>query len=274
MLFRGIKIALLVLFGVITVAFGIFMGYEYTHEDVSAPVFVIEDDVIEVSVRASNEELCKGLYAYDNVDGDISDKISVYKISQLVSLNEATITYVVFDQASNHATCSRTVRYTDYRKPRFSISEPLVFRVGERILLDSVGASDVLDGNITNRITYDASISTVSPGYYPMLMQVINSAGDAASLTVTVIVETGSASAPIIRLRDYLIYVSAGDTLNYKSFVKSIKDPRVPGHIPTSKIEYNAEDVDLSTPGTYEVYYYYTGLSGDVATVILTVVVE
>ena len=274
MLFRGIKIGLLSLFGVIAIAFGIFMAYEYTHEDVSPPVFVVENNVIEVSVNASNEELCAGLYAYDNVDGDISDKISVYKVSQLFSRNEATITYVVFDQASNHAMCSRTIRYTDYRKPRFSISEPLVFRVGDKIRLDSVSASDVLDGNITNRITYDASIATISPGYYPMLMQVVNSAGDAASLTVTVIVESGSATTPIIRLTDYLIYVSAGDTVNYKSFVKSIKDPRVPGHIPIGKIEYNANDVDLSTPGTYEVYYYYTGLSGDVATVILTIVVE
>ena len=36
----------------------------------------------------------------------------------------------------------------------------------------------------------------------------------------------------------------------------------------------NAKKVDPTTPGTYEVYYYYTGLSGEIATAILTVVVE
>lgn len=274
MLFRSIRIILIVLFVITAVLFGAFIGYQYTHEDISPPVFVMDTDYIEVSVNASIDDLCQGLYAYDNMDGDISGKISVYKISQLISLNEATITYVVFDEAANHATCSRTIRYVDYQKPHFAISEPLVFRVGDTIRLDSVTAYDVLDGDITNRITYDASIATLTPGYYPMLMQVINSAGDAASLTVTVIVEDGSATLPTIRLTDYLVYVKAGDELDFTSFVKSIKDPQVPNRIPNTKIGINAENVDLSTPGTYEVNYYYTGVSGDTASIILTVVVE
>lgn len=274
MLFRTIRIVLIVLFVLVTILFSVYMVYQFTHEDISPPAFVMETDYIEVSVNATLDELCQGLYAYDNIDGDISDKIAVYKISQLISKDEATITYVVFDEAANHSMCSRTIRYIDYQKPRFSISEPLVFRVGDTIRLDSVSAFDVIDGDITNRITYDASIATITPGYYPMLMQVVNSAGDASRLEVTVIVEDGSASIPVIRLTDYLVYVAAGDTVDYSSYVKSIKDPRVPNRIPVSKIEYNADNVDLSTPGTYEVYYYYTGVSGDTATVILTIIVE
>ncbi len=274
MLFRTVRILLLVLFIVTAVVFTVFTVYQYTHEDIQPPVFTMDQNVIEVSVNASNEELCAGLHAYDNMDGDISSRISVYKVSQLISLNEATITYVVFDDAGNSALASRTIRYTDYRRPHFSISEPLIFRIGDTIRLDAVTASDVLDGNITNRITYDASISTVSPGFYPMLMQVVNSAGDASTLTVTLIVEDGSASMPSIRLNEYLIYVGVGETLDYPSFVKSVRDPRTPDRIPVSKVDYNADNVDLSTPGTYEVYYFYTGISGDTATVILTVVVE
>ncbi len=274
MLFRTVKVLLLVVFTITAVAFVVFSAYQYTHEDIQPPVFTMDQDVIEVSVDAANAELCAGLHAYDNMDGDISSKISVYKVSQLISLNEATITYVVFDEAGNSALTSRTIRYTDYRKPHFSISEPLIFRIGDSIRLDAVSASDVLDGNITNRITYDASITTVSPGFYPMLMQVVNSAGDASALTVTLIVEDGSASMPSIRLNEYLIYVNAGEKLDYQSFVKSVRDPRTPDRIPVSKVDYNADNVDLSTPGTYEVYYFYTGISGDTATVILTVVVE
>lgn len=274
MLFRTVRLLLLVLFIITAVIFTVFMVYQYTHDDIQPPVFTMDQDIIEVSVNASNEELCAGLHAYDNMDGDISDRITVYKVSQLISLNEATITYVVFDEAANSAFCNRTIRYTDYRKPHFSISEPLIFRIGDTIRLDAVSATDVLDGNITSRITYDASISTISPGFYPMLMQVVNSAGDASNLTVTLIVEDGSASMPSIRLNEYLIYVNAGEKLDYQSFVKSVRDPRTPDRIPVSKVEYNADNVDLTTPGTYEVYYFYTGISGDTATVILTVVVE
>lgn len=274
MLFRTVRYTLLILFIIVAALFAVFMVYQYTHEDISPPVFKMESDCIEVSVNATKDALCADLYAYDNIDGDLSDKITVYNISRLISNNEATITYVVFDKAANHATCSRTIRYTDYQKPHFKISEPLVFRVGDTIRLDAVSAKDVLDGDITNRITYDATISTATPGFFKMRMQVVNSAGDAADMTVTVIVESGSASMPTIRLSDYLIYVNAGDEVNYKSYVQSIKDPRKPDRISVSNIEYNADDVDLSTPGTYEVYYYYTGISNETATVILTVVVE
>lgn len=274
MLFRTVRLLLLVLFVITAILFSIFMVYQYTHEDIQPPVFTMDSDVIEVSVSATNEELCAGLHAYDNMDGDISSRISVYKVSQLISLNEATITYVVFDDAANYATCSRTIRYTDYHKPHFAISEPLIFRIGDTIRLDAVTASDVLDGNITNRITYDASISTISPGFYPMLMQVVNSAGDASQLTVTLIVEDGSASMPSIRLSEYLVYAGVGEELDYQSFVRSVKDPRTPNRIPVSKVDYNAENVDITQPGTYEVYYFYTGISGETATVILTVVVE
>lgn len=274
MLFRTVKILLITLFVISGAVFGVVMVYQYTHEDISPPVFVMDSDYIEVSVNASNAQLCAGLHAYDNMDGDISNRIMVHKVSQLVSTNEAQITYVVFDEAANSATCSRMIRYVDYQKPHFAISEPLIFRVGETIRLDAVTASDALDGDITNRITYDASISTATPGHYAMLMQVVNTAGDAATLTVTVIVEDGSASIPAIRLNDYLIYTAVGEEPNYKSFVKSVKDPRTPDKISNSKVEIDASDVDINTPGKYEVYYYYTGVSGETGTVILTVVVE
>lgn len=274
MLFRTVKILLVILFVISGAIFGVVMVYQYTHEDVSPPVFVMDTDYIEVSVHATNAQLCAGLRAYDNMDGDISDRIMVHKISQLVSTNEAQITYVVFDDAANSATCSRMIRYIDYQKPHFGISEPLIFRVGETIRLDAVTATDTLDGDITNRITYDASLSTAVPGHYSMLMQVVNTAGDAATLTVTVIVENGSASIPAIRLNDYLVYINTGETLNYRSFIKSVKDPRTPDRIPTSKVDIDSSEVDTSTPGKYEVYYYYTGVSGETGTVILTVVVE
>lgn len=274
MLFRTVRITLIIVFVIVAILFTAFMVYQYTHEDISPPVITMDYDSIEVGVNATEKDLCAGLHAYDNIDGDISDQISVYKVSQLISLNEATITYVVFDNASNSTFCTRTIKYTDYHKPKFAISEPLIYRVGDEIRLDAVTASDSIDGDITNRITYDASVSTATPGYYPMLMQVVNSAGDAASLTVTVIVDNGSAALPSIRLSDYLLYVDAGTELDFRSFIKSVKDPRTPNKIPVSKVDCSTENVDLSTPGVYEAYYYYTGISGDTATVILTIVVE
>ena len=51
------------------------------------------------------------------------------------------------------ATCSRTVRYTDYEKPHFSLSQGLVYPVGGSVtLLDRLTATDVIDGDISDNI--------------------------------------------------------------------------------------------------------------------------
>ena len=58
--------------------------------------------------------------------------------------------------------------------------------------------------------------------------------------------------------------------LHHRQYVAQHRD--IP--VPLSQVSINDSGVDYSQAGVYEVYYYYTGISGEVATVILTVVVE
>ena len=277
MLLKPIRIILVALFVIAAIAAGTLAVYHYTTDDISAPVFTSDYDLLEVSVSATEQELCAGLHAYDNIDGDISDRIAVKTISPLVNATDAVITYLVFDEASNAATYSRTIRYTDYHVPHFALSQPLTYSVGDRItLLDRLTADDVIEGDISNRILLtQASVTNTVAGSYPINVQVTNSAGDTAILPLTITVSSLSASAPTIRLSDYLIYVKQGEEVNWRSYINQVRDPlSASGSGDRNGVVCNAEGVDLDTVGTYETYYYYTGKSGETATVILTVVVE
>lgn len=275
MLLKRIQVILVAVFVITAIAAGALAVWKYTHDDISAPVFTSDYDLLVVSAKASDEQLCAGLHAYDNMDGDITDRIMVKSVSPLVNTTDAVITYLVFDSASNAATYARTIRYTDYHVPHFSLSQPLVYSVGEKItLLDRLAATDVIDGDITGRIMLTQStVSNTVAGSYPITVQVTNSAGDTALLPLTVTVNAQSASMPSIRLNDYLIYTSVGETVKWRSYINSVRDP-LTGQGSISAVICNADEVDLDTAGVYEVYYYYVGQSGETATVILTVIVE
>lgn len=271
-----IRVILVALFAVTLIGAAALFLYNYTHEDIQPPVFRVDQEEISVSVKAGKAELLRGLHAYDNLDGDITSRILVKGNSELIDAGTVRYTYIVFDNASNYATCERTVHYTDYIPPRFSLSKPLVFNVGDSItFLDRVSAYDVIDGNITGRISLSEStvVSTI-PGNYRAELTVANRLGDSSTLPVTVSVVNRTASVPEIQLKEYLVYRKAGESLFLYGNILSVSDPLAEEAPAKINVRINDGGLDLDTPGVYEVYYYYTGVSGETATVILTVIVE
>ena len=271
-----IRVILVALFAVTLIGAAALFLYNYTHEDIQPPVFRVDKEEISVSVKAGKEELLRGLHAYDNLDGDITSRILIKSNSELIDAGTVRYTYIVFDNASNYATCERTVHYTDYIPPRFSLSKPLVFNVGDSItFLDRVSAYDVIDGNITGRISLTEStvVSTI-PGNYRAELTVANRLGDSSTLPVTVSVVNRTASVPEIQLKEYLVYRKAGESLFLYGNILSVSDPLAEEAPAKINVRINDGGLDLDTPGVYEVYYYYTGVSGEIATAILTVIVE
>ena len=273
---RTIRLLLIVFFSVALIAAGILFYYNYTHEDVSAPVFQSDSDTMEVSVNATRKDLCAGLRAYDNVDGEITNRIMVQSLSQFVADSTFRVRYIVFDSASNYATCERTVTYTDYVPPKFQLSKPMRFNVGETVtFMDRISAVDCLDRNISDKILLtESNISNSTPGTYSTAVSVTNSMGDTAVLPLTVLIQNRSPSAPEIRLSQYLLYLGVGQKYSFRSMIESVKDPLTEDAISPDAVKINISGVDRDTPGVYEVYYYYTGESGETTSAILTVIIE
>ncbi len=274
-----VRITLVILFVLALLVAGGLFFYNRTHEDNTPPVIQSDNDLLEVSVTDPSEALLQGLSARDNVDGDLSAEIRVKDISTLINDTDVTVSYIVFDQASNYAVFSRVVRYRDYSPPRFELLQPMIFNMGETVKFNgSIQVIDQRDGDISGRLKLEEStVLNDTPGTYTARFSVTNRMGDTVELPLTVQIVDKSASRPSITLSDNLIYLEQGGKINFRRLVSEVKDPMAEDQekiIPISRVSVNDSAVDTGTPGVYEVYYYYTGISGEIATVILTVVVE
>lgn len=275
---RSIKTIVVVLFVVIALAFSVLFCYDKMMVDHVAPEIVCDGAKLEISVRGTDEDLCRGLIATDDVDGDITDRIIVRRVSRLVGSNSAVAHYAVFDSASNFCTFTRNVYYTDYCQPKYSLTQPMIFSVNSVVTLsDRISAHDVIDGDITSRIRISAAnISTSVEGEYPMTLQVTNSTGDTAALTLTVQIRNYTSRHPVINLSEYLTYVELGSLVDLEQFrdlIVSAKESADGKSVDPKDIVISGQ-VDSSRIGSYDVNFSYINNEGLGYNVSLTVVVQ
>ena len=273
---RALKITLCVLTAISILAFGLAIYYTQFYKDIVAPSINMDSETVVASVKDGDEALRKGITVTDNRDGDLTDQLIVDSVSQLTSPNTARVRYVVFDKAENMATASRTVLYTDYKSPRISIVQPLVYNLGRTVALKGrVIARDLLDGNITNTIRLSSDdLTNKTEGTYHLTIWAMNSLGDVSSVRVPVIVREVTPEDPVIELTRYLDYLDVGDAFDPKDYFKSFYSSKtVPIAGSYERLTVSGE-VNTEVPGTYEVSYSYTNAVGCSAEVYLTIVVE
>ena len=277
---RSIKAIVVFLFVVVALAFCVSFCYDRLMVDAIPPTIVCDGARLEVSVNATDEELCRGLRATDNIDGDITDRIIVRKVSRLTGSNSAMVNYAVFDSSpkSNFCTFSREVYYTDYCQPKYQLSLPMTFKVNSLVTLaDRLTAHDVIDGDITSRIRVSATgVSTSVEGDYPLTVQVTNSTGDTSSLSLTVQIRNYTSRHPLIELSEYLVYAEMGsevDLDDYRDLVVRATETENGKSINPKDITITGK-VDTSRVGSYNVTMSYTNAENLSYHVILTVVVQ
>ena len=275
---KNLRVIVVLLFFVVSIAFCVLFFYDRLILDHEAPTIVSDGRALEVSVSATDVELCAGLTAYDNVDGDITDRIVVRKISQLIDVNHAIIYYAVFDSSSNYCTFSRYVTYTDYQKPQFSLSQPLIFNLNGLITLeDRLSAKDVIDGDISNRMRLASSnLGNSAIGEYPITVQVTNSTGDTAIVTLTVSIQNYTSQHPVIYLDEYLLYIDTKTKLDVEELHKHIVSVRDSAHgnsVDPSEVKITGE-INYKKRGSNNITFSYTNDAGLTYSVILTVVRE
>ncbi len=242
-------------------------------QDKTYPVISVENDIIDVGLDAERDELIAGVTAYDEKDGDITDKIIVESISRFTEKGVSVVKYSVCDNDNHTTSAQRKIRYTDYESPRFTLSDSLVFGTSQGISVRYIlGASDCIDGDISSKVIITAmEYSSQIEGTYYISVKVTNSKGDKISLTLPVYIEQTSLSAPKLELKDYLLYVKVGDTVDIKGNLLSATNSDsedVSGGVLIDT------DIDTSSPGQYEAHYRYTDDFGRSSHEVLTVIVE
>lgn len=236
-----------------------------------APSISCPQEALEVSVAADDAALLAGVTAFDAQDGDLTYKVRILGISKFIEDYTAKITYVVFDSHNNMSTCSRPLRFTDYRSPVFAVKAPLIYPKGaSMLLLDRLSVTDVIDGDITDSIRVTPIKATSDPEIYTVDIQVTNSMGDTVRITLPVIQQESSLNRAEVTLSSSLVYLKAGSSFNAGNYLRSVSTPK--GWASPADVEITG-NVDTNTPGTYMVYYEYRSENYS-GTSVLTVVVE
>src|SRR5699024_3914631 len=112
----------------------------------------------------------------------------------------------------------------------------------------------------------------MAAGDYSMQMEVTNSFGDLAEITLPVHVVEPAERRLSIDLRDAILYLEQGESFDPASFVESVSS--MDGTVLDTDIVAAESGVDTSTPGCYEVQYTASLDNGDMGVTWLVVIVE
>ncbi len=269
---KVLRIVVSIIFVLTSIVFVYYFVNEKLNTDNTVPVITVKDEIIDVSLHASDEELLAGVSAYDEKDKDLTDKVIVESISRFVEKGVSKVTYAVCDSDNNVATATRKIRYKDYASPRFFVNDSLCFSLYDTVsVAGKIGASDCIEGNITRyMIMTTESFTPGVEGVFYIDATVTNSKGDTSEAEIPFIVEDRSVSAPKIELSEYLIYVKPGTNPDFKSYLENAFDYAEKDLTSKVVIETNA---DLKKEGTHLVHYYATDDKGQRGHTVLTVIV-
>lgn len=269
---KPFKIVVLIAFVFVSIASAaVFIG-EKIGTDRTIPKITLEQDMIEVSLKATDEELLKGVTAYDEKDKDLTDRIIIESISGFTEKGVSKVIYAVCDSDNNVAKASRMIRFKGYESPKFQVVGNLCFSLYEHIdIREMILARDSLEGNITSKIVVTSdNYSTSVPGAYSLDVSVTNQKGDTSTIKLPLIVEDRPLSVPTIELKEYLVYTSKGKTVDFNSYLVEALDTQEVSLRNQVTVESN---VDFNQPGTYHVHYYVTDSNALRGHSVLTVIV-
>lgn len=269
---RIFRLIISLLFVVVFAVFSVAFISEKIKDDKTVPVITIENEMLDVSLKADDKELLQGVTAYDEKDKDLTDKIIVESISRFIEKGVCKVTYAVCDSNNNVAKATRKIRYKDYVSPTFEVNESLCYSMYESInITEAISAYDCIDGNITgNLIVTTKNYASAVAGVFTLDVTVSNKNGDTSEISLPLVVEDRSLNAPVIELKDYLVYAKAGSQLDLAGYVVSATDAGENDIRSSVRIDTN---LDLNKEGTYIVHYYATDAGGNQGHSIMTVVV-
>lgn len=269
---KPLRIIILIAFVFVAIAsLSVFIS-EKVNTDKTLPEIKVEGELIEVSLKATDEELLKGVTAYDEKDGDLTGEIIVESISKFTEKGVSKVTYAVCDSNNNIAKATRKIKYKGYESPKFRVKENLCFSIHEHIdLSKAIGATDCIDGNLSKIIIMTSDhYSNSQVGSYSFNVSVVNSKGDSAEVELPLILEDRVLSAPVITLKEYLVYTKKGKPVDFKAYIVDATDSDENSLKDKVTIESN---VDFNKEGTYHAHYYVTDSQGQRGHSVMTVIV-
>ena len=162
---------------------------EINYKDLESPI---------IELKTSDELLCpgeeyieEGYRAYDNIDGDLTDNVSIKKVDN-------KIYYSVIDNAGNKKVVYRQINYKDDTAPTIQVKgKSISYNLINRKFDDpGVYAYDNCDGDITKKIVIDSNLNINKKGDYEITYSVQDKMGNTSIMTRKVIVYSDKSTVP------------------------------------------------------------------------------
>lgn len=258
---NGLLIVLLI---ICLLLFGAYQAYDRMISDTTPPQITIQEgeQMLRVSVLDDLQMLLQGVSAQDDRDGDVTKWLVVESIEQPNAEDQVVVTYAAFDRTGNVSKAQRTVQYTDYTGPRFTLSQPLVFPYSTWFdMMPLIGAEDALDGDIRHKVKVTVLDETVitDEGIHNVMLHVTNSLGDTEELVIGVEVYPAGKYTAALTLTDYIVYLPVGAKFDPEDYLDSFavygQTVSLENGVPADLKMQIEGKVNTGVPGTYSVAY-------------------
>ncbi len=260
------KIIYLLLTILCVAGISLYFLYYVVTEDWREPVIYVPSDVLELSISDGRAKILEDVTAYDNRNGDVTGSIVLEKIKALKNDGSAKAVLAAFDRNGNVTKAERSIRYTDYRSPKISVTAPLLFKE-ETVynLLDCVTAEDVIDGDISDRVKVtilEAEHAASQPGEFKVRFRVTNSLGDTVYLDAPVLVYSADSYNGSVELTQYMVRLKKGARFDPEGYFKAFRGGARIYDMTDEELQLEIDQaVNTGEPGVYAVTY--TAVRGD-----------
>lgn len=155
-------------------------------KDLESPNIVVDEE----QNTCQNKNIEENKYrAFDNVDGDITDKV-------LVEKKDNKVFYSVSDSAGNKRVIYKDINNIDYEKPSIKLNgnKKVYLFLNQEYKEKGYLANDNCDGDLTKEVKISNNIDNTKPGEYKITYSVTDSFGNTSTIDRTIVVykDTGT----------------------------------------------------------------------------------
>ncbi len=154
-------------------------------------VLVVDREVPIIQTEKNKFRYCengnveiRGIKAYDNYDGDVTDQLSTI-------VKDGKVYFSVSDSSGNNATTSYEGEQVDSFPLEFMLNGPEIMYLNLNETYNEQGAvaNDVCEGNLSQNIEIVSNVDTSKPGKYTVNYKLKDKKGNDLSIKRSVIVE-------------------------------------------------------------------------------------
>lgn len=216
----------------------------YIYKESSEPVIYASDIVINSGTKF---DALSGVTAYDAWDGDVTSKIEVSENNVNTSkAGNYTVTYKVIDSENNEALKNINVKVLS-SLPVIEASDKTINLNEEFNPLDGVSATDLEDGNLTDKITVlENNVDISNVGQYTVTYSVKDNDENETNKTISVTV-----TVPNYKETDAIFYLDYIKNVDGKLQIKGFNTINGINNDLNTNIKYDVEFVNIDTQQSF-----------------------